>query len=224
MTAAFVSDVKAALTPLSDSPRAATMAAYMKDRFPFLGIPTPARRAAIKSIKKPDSAEVHDIVRAFWTMHEREYHYVALDLLETMAKKLDPVTTLSLVEELALTNSWWDSVDGLAGIASGILRRNPNLGDTVWRWSDHNSFWINRVAILHQKNWGPDTDTETLFKLCLKHAPNGEFFIRKAIGWALRDYAWFDGRAVQTFVQENRDRLSALSIREALKNVGNPGP
>lgn len=199
------------------------MAAYMKDHFAFLGIPAPARRAAIKPLAKPDGSQVHQIVRLLWARREREYHYVALDLLEAMAKKIDPSSTIALIEELALENSWWDSVDGFAAIASAILRRNLHLRDVVWRWSAHPSFWMNRLAILHQNGWKIETDSAILFKLCRAHGGNREFFIRKAIGWALRDYAYANAPAVRDFVAKNRANLSPLSVREALKNVGAAG-
>lgn len=218
--AAYVSTVRAACEPLRDPARAAAMAAYMKSRFPFLGIPAPARRGAVKGIAKPDPGHLPGVIRALWRRHEREYHYVAIDLLGVMAKKLDPPATLALVEELALENSWWDSVDGLATIGSGILRRTPKVRDIVWEWSEHTSFWVNRLAILHQNGWGDETDQKVLFKLCLSHAHSGEFFIRKAIGWALRDYAWVNPAVVQAFVETYRTKLSPLSAREALKNIG----
>jgi 3-methyladenine DNA glycosylase AlkD len=217
---AYVNAVEAALTPLSDSERAMAMAAYMKHHFQFLGIPTPERRKAIKSIAKPELADAPAIARALWKRKEREYHYVAVDLLASMAKKLDPWATLALIEELALTHSWWDSVDGLVSVGSTILRHHRDARDVVWQWSAHPSFWVNRLAILHQNGWGDMTDKKMLFKLCLAHAHNEEFFIRKAIGWALRDYAWTHPQAVQAFVDANRSKLSALSAREALKNIG----
>jgi 3-methyladenine DNA glycosylase AlkD len=215
----YVKAVEAAFTPLSDSERAKTMAAYMKHHFQFLGIATPERRKATKGIAKPELADITAIARALWKRKEREYHYVAVDLLASTAKKLDPWATLALIEELALTHSWWDSVDGLASVGSTILRHHADARDVVWEWSAHTSFWINRLAILHQNGWGDMTDKNVLFKLCLAHAHNEEFFIRKAIGWALRDYAWIHPQAVQAFVEANRGKLSALSAREALKNV-----
>jgi 3-methyladenine DNA glycosylase AlkD len=217
---AYVNAVEAALTPLRDSDRAIAMAAYMKNHFPFLGIPSPARRAAVKQISKPELSDAHAIARALWKRKEREYQYVAVDLLDALAKKLDASTTLNLIEELALKKSWWDCVDGLASVGSTVLRHNADARDIVWAWSGHESFWVNRLAILHQNSWGETTDKKVLFKLCLAHAQNDEFFVRKAIGWALRDYAWKNPVAVQTFVEANRSKLSALSIREALKNVG----
>ncbi len=218
--AAYVNAVEAALTPLRDGERAIAMAAYMKNHFPFLGIPSPARRAAVKGIPKPELSAVHGIARALWKRKEREYQYVAVDLLDALAKKLDASATLNLVEELALKKSWWDCVDGLASVGSIVLRHHTDARDIVWTWSSHDSFWVNRLAILHQKSWGKMTDKKVLFKLCLAHAHNNEFFVRKAIGWALRDYAWTNPEAVQTFVEANRTRLSTLSIREALKNIG----
>jgi 3-methyladenine DNA glycosylase AlkD len=217
----YVNAVEAALAPLSDSERAKAMAAYMKHHFQFLGIPTPARRKAIKGLAKPEITVVPAIARALWKRKEREYHYMAVDLLASMAKKLGPLVTLALIKELALTHSWWDSVDGLASVGSAILRHYPDARDVVWEWSAHASFWINRLAILHQNGWGDKTNKKVLFKLCLAHAHNEEFFIRKAIGWALRDYAWTHPQAVQAFVEANRSKLSALPAREALKNISN---
>jgi 3-methyladenine DNA glycosylase AlkD len=108
------------------------------------------------------------------------------------------------------------------------LRHNADARDIVWGWSAHESFWVNRLAILHQNGWREMTNKKVLFKLCLTHGnasahahvQSDEFFVRKAIGWALREYAWTNPKAVQTFVEANRNKLSALSIREALKNFG----
>ena len=219
-TSSHVAAVRAALEPLRDRERAIAMAAYMKDRFLFLGIPAPARRAAIKPLAKPAPATVPAIARALWKRKEREYHYVAVDLLAATVKKLDAAATLALIEELALVHSWWDTVDGLSGVSAAILRDNPALRAIVWRWSAHDVFWINRLAILHQLGSGEHTDADVLFKLCLRHARNPEFFVRKAIGWALRDYAWSRPDDVRAFVAAHRSTLSALSMREALKNIG----
>jgi 3-methyladenine DNA glycosylase AlkD len=215
----YVNAVKDALTPLRDDTRAIAMASYMKNHFRFLGVQTRTRRMAIRAIPKPEPATVHAIARALWRRKEREYHYVAVDLLKSMAKKLDVTATLGLLEELALKNSWWDCVDGLAGVGSAVLLQNLDARKVVWEWSSHKSFWVNRLAILHQNGWGEKTDHKVLFRLCLAHAHNDEFFVRKAIGWALRDYAWVNPIAVKRFVEANREKLSPLSSREALKNV-----
>ena len=218
---AYVNSIVAALSPLRDGERATAMAAYMKNHFAFLGVASPMRRAVSKLIPKPALVEAHAVARALWKQNEREYQYVAVDLLAALANKLDASSTLDLIEELALEKSWWDGVDGLAGVASTILQHNIDTRGIVWTWSSHDSFWVNRLAILHQNGWGNATDKQVLFKLCSTHAHSDEFFVRKAIGWALREYAWADPKAVQTFVATHRDRLSTLSVREALKNVGN---
>ncbi|MGA8516127.1 MAG: DNA alkylation repair protein, partial [Burkholderiaceae bacterium] len=134
---AYLSAVEAALTPLRDNERAEAMAAYMKNHFPFLGIPTPARRKATRGLARPELATVHAIARALWKHNEREYHYVAVDLLATTAEALEPLATLALIEELALKHSWWDSVDGLASVGSTVLRHHPDARDVVWAWSAH---------------------------------------------------------------------------------------
>jgi 3-methyladenine DNA glycosylase AlkD len=215
----YVNAVKDALTPLRDDKRAVAMAAYMKNHFQFLGIQTPTRRMAVRAISRPELTSVPGIARALWKQKEREYHYVAVDLLSSMSKKLDAYATLKLLEELALKNSWWDCVDGLAGVGSVVLLQNPDERKVVWEWSSHKSLWVNRLAILHQKGWGEKTDQKVLFRLCLAHAHSNEFFVRKAIGWALRDYAWTDPIAVKKFVEANSEKLSKLSAREALKNI-----
>ncbi len=216
---AYISALEANLVALQNSERAAAMAAYMKNQFPFLGIATPARRAAVKKIPKPEITDVHNIALNLWKLKEREYQYVAIDLLATHNKKIEPRTTLALIQALALKKSWWDCVDGLAGVGSAVLLQHTQFRDVVSSWSAHESFWLNRLAILHQNGWGEKTDQKLLFKLCLIHAGNEEFFIRKAIGWALRDYAWKNPEAVIAFVESNRSNLSALSAREALKNI-----
>lgn len=198
------------------------MAKYMKDHFPFLGVPSADRRAAVRPIARPADADVLATVDLFWSQEEREFHYVAIELLDTRAKYLDPVVVLDTVEHLARTKSWWDSVDPLAGVAARVFRRNPELLTTVDRWITDPDFWVARLAILHQLGLGPATDEARLFRLCLVRAHEKEFFVRKAIGWALRDYAWTEPRAVEAFVTENEQCLAPLTRREALKNIGHP--
>jgi 3-methyladenine DNA glycosylase AlkD len=115
--------------------------------------------------------------------------------------------------------SWWDSIDALTGQVVGpLVLRFPELKKEMDRCSRHPNFWLRRSAILHQLAYKDQTDPERLFGYCLNNAANPEFFIRKAIGWALRQYAHTDPQAVYNFVDNHRDRLSPLSIREALKH------
>jgi 3-methyladenine DNA glycosylase AlkD len=219
-TKRYVDEVIGVLEPLADSQRATAMRAYMKDHFSFLGIPSPTRRKAVKTIAKPHPDDVMAIAQLLWDRNEREYQYVAVDLLSSNVRTLEPKSALKLVEKLAVTKSWWDSVDGLASVGSDLLALHPEELATVERWTVHKNMWVNRLAILHQNGLGSNTDADRLFRICLVHANSPEFFIRKAIGWALRDYAWKNPSAVQTFAATHRDVLSPLSVREALKNCG----
>jgi 3-methyladenine DNA glycosylase AlkD len=216
----YVAEVVNVLEPLADVDRAKAMRAYMKDHFPFLGIASPVRRKAVKAIEKPETDDVLLIAAKLWELPEREYQYVAVDLLSTSVAKLPPKPALKLIEQLARSKSWWDSVDGLASVSSDLLRQHPDELMTVEAWNEHSDMWVNRLAILHQNGWGHDTDPDRLFRICLHHVASREFFVRKAIGWALRDYAWKNPLAVQEFVATHRGVLSSLSAREALKNCG----
>jgi 3-methyladenine DNA glycosylase AlkD len=217
----YVNEVVAVLGSVADPERAIAMAKYMKDHFPFLGVASPARRTAVKPLAAPPVEDVLPIANALWTLEEREYQYTAVDLLARFAKKLDPAEALQAIRSLTVSKSWWDSVDGLASVASDVVRANPSYVSVVEQWNIAADFWLNRLAILNQNGWGSETDESRLFQTCLGHASNQEFFIRKAIGWALRDYAWSNARAVQHFIATHRGEFSPLTIREALKNVGN---
>lgn len=201
---------------------AAPMQAYMKDRFPFFGIKTPERRALlaehIATRGAPELAELPAIARSAFAAREREMHQVAVDLLMKHAKQLGP-EHLPLVEELVTTKSWWDSVDALAiHVAGVILKRHPKEV-AAWnkRWVTSKDLWLNRTAILFQNRWKKDMDTVLLFANIERHAGHGDFFIRKAIGWALRELAATDPQAVKAFVRTRH--LSPLSTREALRKL-----
>jgi 3-methyladenine DNA glycosylase AlkD len=201
---------------------ALAMSAYMKGHFPFFGIKTPERRALLKEHMAmhgpPPLDELPSIVRSAFTYPEREMHQVAVDLLIKYAKKLGP-EDLPLVEEAITTMSWWDSVDALAvHVAGAILKRHPN-GIPAWnkRWITSTDMWLNRTAIIFQLNWKKDTDQVLLFANIDRHAAHPDFFIRKAIGWALRSLGETDPKAVLEFVRSRR--LSPLSEREATRKL-----
>lgn len=214
----WVHEVQRALIAVADPTRVRPMQGYMKDIAPFLGIASPQRRAAVKSLGYPAADEVIDVARALWALPEREYAYVACDYLER-ASRNGPAAILAVVSELARSKSWWDTVDSLAHVAANLVAANPALVADMERWIVDDNMWIARIALLHQLGGKEATDTERLFRFCLVQAPSREFFLRKAIGWALRDYAWTDPSAVTAFVDEHRRTLSTLSIREAVKNV-----
>ena len=210
--------LEAALTARADPTKAVAMAAYMKDHFPFLGVPSPERRQAQREAlgdwKAPTAEELDTFARTCWARDEREYQYAACDLLVRHVKRLGP-DVLDLCEELITTKSWWDTVDVLAARVVGPHARRP----VIARWLTSGDLWLERAAILHQLGYEDRTDEAFLFHACLAHAASTEFFHRKAIGWALRQYARVAPDAVRTFVTDHADELSGLSKREALKHL-----
>ncbi|MCX9156283.1 DNA alkylation repair protein [Niveibacterium sp. 24ML] len=223
----FTQQVLAALLPLASAERRVPMQAYMKHRFPFLGIATPARRAAtlplIRALRQPCAADLIAAATALWALPEREFQYVAADLLARHSRQIT-LAELPALLDLVRARAWWDSVDPLAGVIGDVLQRarvrDPGAQASMDRAVQDGDFWVRRVAMLHQLGWREATDLARLFAYAERLAPEREFFIRKAIGWALRDAARHHPAAVQSFVAQMGDRLAALSRREALKHLG----
>jgi 3-methyladenine DNA glycosylase AlkD len=204
--------------------QAASMEAYQKNQFPFLGLQKPLRSQLQKAWMKQESAKPaldEDVIRTLWNQPEREFVYVANDLMQKMHTKLTP-DHVPLIHELICTNPWWDSIDLLASnIFGSILSRNSELKDTVVRpWSHETTtnIWLARTAILSQLKFKADTDTDLLEEVIVRNKDTKEFFLNKAIGWALREYAKTNPGYVQEFVKKHR--LHPLSVREALKHIG----
>jgi len=212
-------DFISALAPLADPSRAPAMRAYMRDQFPFLGIATPARREslkpAIRAFKGAPSAELLSVATELWQLPEREYQYAALDLMAAQWKQFGSADLPALLD-FVLRKPWWDSVDGMAGIIGDVLRFEHHEMDCAIK---HDSFWMRRIALLHQLGWRGRTDEMRLFRYSLALGHENEFFIQKAIGWALRDYARHAPHNVAQFINENKMGLSKLSIREAAKHI-----
>jgi 3-methyladenine DNA glycosylase AlkD len=220
--AKFQRAVQAALRPLADADRAAGAKAYMRGQFDCLGISTPDRRAAvmplIRAFKPARAEELRETAERLWAMREREYQYVAADLLVRCQDALS-LDDLAWLLELAQKKSWWDTVDCIVKVVGKIVRRAGAKGVRAMELAvKHENFWVRRIAMLHQLGWRGDTDTERLYRFAELLAAEKEFFIRKAIGWALRDYAWHDWWAVERFLRSTRAPLSGLTVREASKN------
>lgn len=218
-TTALLGELQTALRSVAEPSHAPVMRAYMRDQFEFLGVRTPQRRAACKPIlitlKGQPPAQLLALTEALWQQPEREYQYVAIDLLALHWKRFD-ASHLPALLQLVERRSWWDSVDGLAGVIGDVLRHQHHCMDDA---ITHENFWIRRIALLHQLGWRDNTDQERLFGYALRCAHEQEFFIQKAIGWALRDYARHDPAGVRTFTLRHRTQLSALSYREANKHL-----
>ena len=198
------------------------MKAYMRGQFDYLGIATPSRRAAaaplIRSFTPATADELRAAAFALWAKHEREYQYVAVDLLARHAKSL-ALADVEWLLELVAAKSWWDTVDALAKVVGSAVRAGGAAGKRrMDRAVKSKNLWVRRIAVLHQLGWRQATDTERLFAYARLLAAEEEFFIRKAIGWALRDYAWHNWRAVEEFLKTEGAALAALSVREATKN------
>ncbi len=209
-----------AFEPVRDPQRALAMAAYMRGQFAFLGIPSPLRRRlqreALTGIGQPGEAALAEIGRALWARPEREYQYAAADILAQHVGHCGP-QFIQTTRQLITTRSWWDTVDALAvHVAGPLVAAHPELTLEMDRWLESEDFWLARAAILHQLTFKHATDAERLFRYCLYRGSDSEFFLRKAIGWALREYSKTDATAVRSFVATYADQLSPLSKREAL--------
>lgn len=214
----------AAYAAAADPQRAAAAQTYMKDVAPFLGIPTPERRALSRTVlqgtPRPDEADCTAIALRCWQLPEREYHYFAVDYLRRHVGRCSS-GFLPVARHLVTTVSWWDTVDALAAhVVGGLVAADPKLTADMDAWIADDNLWVARTALLHQLRYKERTDTERLFAYCLRQSGHTDFFIRKAIGWCLREYAKTDPEAVRAFLARERGRFAPLSVREALKNIG----
>ncbi|MFE7174278.1 DNA alkylation repair protein [Streptomyces sp. NPDC057616] len=208
----------------ADPERAAPMRAYMKDVAPFLGLTTPGRRAlsrtVVAGLPRPAEADCAAIALRCWQLPEREYHYFAVDYLRRHVRACSS-GFLPVARHLVSTVSWWDTVDLLAAhVVGALVAADPALTADMDAWIVDEDLWVARTALLHQLRYKERTDTERLFGYCLRQSGHPDFFIRKAIGWCLREYAKTDPEAVRAFLARERGRFAPLSVREALKNIG----
>ncbi|MEU6210710.1 DNA alkylation repair protein [Streptomyces sp. NPDC047023] len=213
----------AAYPAAADPARAADMAAYMKDVAPFLGIPAPLRRELSRTVTKntprPSEDDCAALALGCWRLPHREYHYFAVDYLRRHVGRCSS-GILPVVRHLITTVPWWDTVDLLAAHTVGpLVAADPGLVPVMDDWIDGEDLWPVRTALLHQLGSKGATDAERLFRHCRRQAGHPDFFVRKAIGWALREYAKTDPGAVRAFVAAERSALSPLSVREALRNL-----
>lgn len=205
-----------------DDERAAAMSRYMRGLFPYYGIPNPSLQAILRAACEDLGPLSEDRLRRFalaaWRRDQREWQYVACGTLRRGAGRLTPRFVPTL-RKLVTTRSWWDTVDTLASHVAGPLVAAHGLRSTMDAWLRDENMWLVRVALLHQLGSKTATDAGWLFGACLVQADHPDFFVRKAIGWALRQYSWTDPDAVRSFLDEHGRRLSPLSRREASKRL-----
>lgn len=219
----FISSLEKAFTDNSNTENAVAMSKYMKDNFPFFGIKTEERRQIFKSIWGKNQKEVSDnpreIVSILYLKKERELHYCAIEILMKKLKNNYVKEDVQLIEKLIITNSWWDSIDVIAKFILGdYLQQFPLETDAVInRFSNSENMWLNRSAILFQLGYKGKTNFDLLKSICERQKTSTEFFIQKAIGWALREYSKTNPEGVKDFVTVSN--LKKLSEKEALKNL-----
>jgi 3-methyladenine DNA glycosylase AlkD len=198
---------------------AGPMRKYMKDHFPFLGIKSPLRKELEKQFFKETGILKEefnkDFVVGLWEKDEREYQYTAITYTGKFIKKL-PKDAIQFLERLITTKSWWDSVDSIAPLVGELARKYPELvEETINHWSVDDNYWLRRVAILFQLKYKQQTNEALLYDYMVKNADSKEFFLQKAIGWALREYSKTNPESVKAFIEGNQ--LAPLSIREGSK-------
>ncbi len=213
-----VEDIFQGLKEVANPEDAIHMKAYMKDQLEFLGVKTPVRRKLSKVFFKKNSSLAIDwkFIHQAWDNPYREMQYVVLDYLQLKQKALTP-SDLPKIKKLAQTKPWWDTIDFLCRSVGYISLHYPETKKIVLDWSRDKDFWLRRIAIEHQLLQKEETDVQLLEQILINNLNQTEFFINKAIGWALRDYSKTNPDWVLEFIEKYKDKLSRLSIKEGSK-------
>lgn len=217
----------ARLDEAADPARAPGQQDYMKSAMPFHGVRVPEVRKIANAVAREhpfaDRAAWEAGTLEIWRgATHREQMYAATDIsIHTPYRKWLDGDAIAMVEEMIVTGAWWDHVDALAANHMGLmLARDPvTVRPVMWAWATDDDLWRRRTSIICQLKFKADTDLDLLFHAIESSMDSTEFFLRKAIGWALREYAKTDGGEVLAFVGRYEDQLSGLSKREALKHL-----
>lgn len=213
-------ELKAAYEANFHPENAQAMKDYMRGQYEFFGLKRPLRselsKSFLQSVRNPDKSAPKDIIVALWDLPQREYQLTAVDLVRKY-DRYAPADYLDLYEYLITTKSWWDTVDLIASNSVGkSLKKFPELKKSyLKKWMDSENIWLQRTCLLFQLKYGNETDFDLLCAFIRRLSHSDEFFIRKAIGWALRQYSRFDADAVRDFLSQ--EKLAPLSVREASK-------
>ena len=200
---------------------AESMSKYMQDKFRFLGV-RGATRTEIYKKYFPDARKTKtidwDFVENCWNKEEREFQYAVVYYLKAMQKFLKR-EDISRLKYLIVTKSWWDTVDLLAKVVGSLIIRIEEYDQIMLEWSKDSNIWLRRVAILYQLSLKDKVDKQVLDEILVNNLGDSEFFINKAIGWALRDYSKYNPEWVREFIKKNKENMANLSIREASKYI-----
>ncbi|MBD0725039.1 hypothetical protein B6A10_07600 [Flavobacterium sp. L1I52] len=222
----FIAQLEIAFQQKANPENAFPMAKYMKNHFVFYGIKTTERRLKFQEIWKANKTEVSKNARTIalelYTKEPRELHYCAIEMLTKELKGKYKKEDIQLIENLIITHSWWDSVDTISKYILGqyLIEFPEMIPKVILKFSNSENMWLNRSAILFQLGYKEKTDFELLQSIGVQHQNSKEFFIQKALGWALREYAKTNPEAVFDFV--SKSNLKPLSKKEAIKNIGRP--
>ena len=218
----YVASLKRLFEQNADPVQAAPMKKYMRDQFEYLGIKTPKNIGLQKEFYEehglPELSELDQILRDLWSLPQREFQYVGMGLLSKFEKQL-PAGFIDTVEYLIVTKPWWDTVDAIASHTVGThFKRFPKVREKyLKKWRKSKNLWLRRTTILFQLGYKKETNFELLTEIINENVGSDEFFINKAIGWSLRQYAYTDPKAVTKFVKSTA--LHPLSRREAMKHL-----
>lgn len=218
----YVTSLKTLFEQNADPILAAPMKKYMRDQFEYLGIKSPQLKTLMKEFLAahglPPIHKLDSILRELWSLPQREFQYAATSFLGRLENDL-PAKFIKTIEYMIVTKSWWDTVDTISGGPLGVhFQKFPEVREKYlakWRASDN--FWLRRATILFQLNYKKETDFDLLCEIICENLNSKEFFINKAIGWSLRQYARVDPKAVTKFVTSTP--LHPLSRREAMKHL-----
>ena len=223
-TSHLIASVGKDLAAEADQAKAGPMAAYMKTDMPFYGVQKAGRTTILRRLKREyapqDTGEYRDVVVALWEEPHREEKYLALSYAGAFDQFINP-DSMSLYERVITEGAWWDFVDEAAIRLVGrvLFKERARTEATIRSWIDDDDMWLRRTSIICQLRHKGDTDTVLLEDACTSNLADTEFFIRKAVGWSLREHAKTDPDWVRRYVEVHRGSLSGLSYREATKHL-----
>ena len=215
-------DARSLLGAEADPERAENMAAYLKTDMAFYGVSSPVRRGLVKKLaadhRPRTNEEYRTQVIGLWEQPHREEKYLAIDWAKRHRAFIS-FDNIDLYEQMTVEGGWWDLVDDIAAnLVGGVVRSDlDRMRPILERWLASGDMWLRRTVLICQLKSRESTDIDLLFDACARTAHETEFFIRKAIGWALRQHSKVEPHAVHHFVEQHHDELSGLSLREATK-------
>ena len=220
--ASYVKDIDNTFKENQNAENAKEMKRYMKDKFDFYGIKAPDRRKLVKEYLKKENRPAYEnldiVTKKLWQLPHRENQYFTVELLQKYNKEFEE-EIIKLFEYMITNKSWWDTVDAISKKIVGeyfkIYRKN--IDKYMEKWINSDNIWLKRTTLLFQLGYKEKTDEKLMFELIGRLKNEDEFFVQKAIGWALREYSKINPEKVKQFVENTE--LSNLAKKEGLKRI-----